>query len=63
MLSRYLGRGSAILTITGICFLIEAAQHLRLYDAHYDPYDFVEYVSLLLPCYVIDRWCLNVGGA
>ena len=56
MLSRVLNPTAAISTIAGACFLIESAQYLRLYDAHYDPYDFVAYISLVLPCFVIDKW-------
>jgi hypothetical protein len=48
--------------ITTACTLIEIAQYLRLYEAHHDPYDFLAYVSLLVPCYVIDRWLLARRG-
>ena len=46
----------AAAVILGICFLIEISQYLDLYEAHFDPYDFVAYVSGVLPCYVADRW-------
>ena len=58
-LSRLFGPEVAIVVIIVVCVLIEGAQYLQLYDAHYDPYDFVAYVSLVLPCYVIDRWRLQ----
>jgi hypothetical protein len=44
--------GSIIL----ICFLIEISQYFELYDAHFDPYDFVAYTSGVLPCYLADKW-------
>ena len=48
-----------VIGIVAVCFLVELAQYFRLYNKHYDPYDFVAYVSLLLPCYGLDRWLLS----
>jgi drug/metabolite transporter (DMT)-like permease len=59
MLSKFLNPEAAIILIASACFLIEAAQYLELYDASYDPLDFVAYVSLLIPCYMVDRWLTN----
>jgi len=56
MLSNVLSPTAAVLGITAICFLIEAAQYFRLYEAHFDPYDLLAYVSLLWPCYLVDQW-------
>jgi len=39
-----------ILSVYGI----ELAQYFRLYDATYDPWDFLAYVSLLIPVFLID---------
>lgn len=50
---------AALAFIIAVCFLIEGAQYLNLYEAHYDAFDFLAYVSLLVPCYVIDRWLLH----
>lgn len=50
---------SAALLIFGICFAIEASQYLKLYEAQFDPFDYVAYVSLLLPCYLIDKWSVK----
>ena len=58
----------AAVYIALICFLFELAQYVSprlswpwntLYRKHYDPWDFVAYVSLLVPCYAIDRWMLR----
>ena len=49
----------AFLAVVSVCFLAELAQFLRLYNKHFDPYDFLAYVSLLTSCYAIDRWLLN----
>lgn len=59
MLSRLVNPEAAFVLITTVCFIVEAAQYLELYDAFYDPHDFLAYVSLMLPCYIIDRWQSN----
>ena len=54
--------GKAALLILGICFLIETSQYFEIYGAHFDPYDYVAYGSLLLPVYLIDKWLVNYLG-
>ncbi len=39
-----------------ICFLIETSQYFNLYDAYFDPWDYLAYISILIPCYLIDRY-------
>lgn len=41
-----------------VSFSIEGAQYLKLYDATYDPWDFLAYVSILIPLFVLDL-CLQ----
>lgn len=48
--------------IISVCFLVEAAQFLGLSAGHYDPYDLLAYVALLVPFYIIDRWLLAQRG-
>ena len=50
---------SAALLIIGICFIIETGQYFRIYEAHFDPYDYLAYISLILPCYLIDKLILR----
>lgn len=50
---------SAALLIFGICFVIETSQYFKLYEAHFDAYDYVAYISLLIPCFLIDRWLIK----
>jgi len=38
---------------------VEVAQFLELYDATYDPWDFLAYFSLLLPLFLLDRFQLG----
>jgi hypothetical protein len=37
-----------------VCVAIETSQYFKLYDATYDPWDFLAYVSILLPLFIID---------
>jgi hypothetical protein len=44
-------------TMTIFLFLsvgFETAQYFKLYDATYDPWDFLAYISILVPAFVID---------
>jgi len=46
----------ALFLIIGICFLIETSQFFKLYKAHFDPWDYLAYISILIPCYLIDKY-------
>ena len=37
-----------------VCTGIEIAQYLKLYDATYDPWDFLAYISILVPVFILD---------
>lgn len=37
-----------------IAFGIETMQYFKLYDSTYDPFDFLAYVSLLIPVFILD---------
>ncbi len=50
---------TAFLSIFGMCALIETSQYFKIYDAHFDPYDYLAYASLLVPIYLLDKWLLN----
>ena len=43
-----------LVAFVAVCAAIEGAQYLNLYDATFDPWDFVAYVSILLPLFLID---------
>ncbi len=36
------------------CFTIEGAQFFNLYKSTFDPWDFLAYVSILIPLYLLD---------
>ena len=37
-----------------VCFAIEGAQYLNLYDSTYDPWDLLAYISILFPLFILD---------
>ena len=49
----------AISLVIGIGFIIEIMQYYKIYEAHYDPYDFIAYVSLSIPVYLLDKWLIR----
>ena len=49
----------ALGSIIAACFLIETAQFLNLYEAHFDYFDFLAYISLVVPFYIIDKCLLK----
>lgn len=48
-----------LVVFLGVCLAIESAQFLGLYDATFDPWDLVAYVSILLPLFASDLWTLG----
>lgn len=44
-----------------VCLLIEGAQYFNLYDATFDPWDLVAYVSILLPLFLLDLRQVGLG--
>ena len=49
----------AALIIIGICIIIETSQYFNLYNAYFDPYDYLAYCSGVLFFYCIDKWLLK----
>jgi hypothetical protein len=39
-----------------VCLLIESMQYFKLYNATYDPWDFLAYMSLLVPVFLLDLY-------
>lgn len=37
-----------------VCFGIEGAQYLQLYESTFDPWDYLAYVSILVPLFLLD---------
>jgi hypothetical protein len=51
---RFSPEGS-LLTIVIICFTIETVQYFELYEAHFDPCDYLAYISGILIVYLFDK--------
>ena len=45
----------ALIGIIVICYLIETAQFINLYDAYFDPFDYLAYISGIIPIYIFDK--------
>ena len=54
--TRFFTPKNTVIIFVLVCFGIEGAQYLKLYDATYDPWDFLAYVSILLPLFLLDLW-------
>ena len=37
-----------------VCIVIEGSQYFNLYESTFDPWDFVAYVSILIPLFLLD---------
>ena len=37
-----------------VCIAIETLQYFHVYDATYDPWDFIAYISILIPLFLLD---------
>jgi hypothetical protein len=53
--TRFFTSDRTVLLFLLVCFSIEALQYFELYDATFDPWDLLAYVSILLPLYVLDK--------
>ena len=42
------------LLISGVCIAIETSQYYQIYEAYFDPYDYLAYISLILPFFLVD---------
>ncbi len=38
-----------------VCYGIETLQYFQVYDSTFDPWDFLAYISILIPVYLIDK--------
>jgi len=45
-----------------VCFGFEGAQYLGLYESTYDPLDFLAYISVLVPVFILDLKQSNNNG-
>jgi len=60
--TNFFSPGRTYLLFVIVLFGIEAAQYFKLYDATYDPFDLLSYVSLLTPLMLLDKWQFKKGS-
>jgi hypothetical protein len=59
MLLKFSPESALIIVILAAC-LIEMSQYFKWYLSYFDPFDFLAYISALLPVYLIDKRLANV---
>jgi len=52
--TRFFTPNKTLIIFIFVCFAIEAFQYFKLYDATFDPWDLLAYISILVPLYLID---------
>lgn len=52
--TRFFTPCNTVVILIAVCFGIEVAQYFALYEATFDPWDFVAYVSILVPLFLLD---------
>ena len=57
--TRFFTPNRTLIIFLAVCAGIEGAQYLHLYEATYDPWDLLSYVSLLVPLYLLDSFQLR----
>ncbi len=57
--TRFFTPSKTLLIFLLVCAGIESAQYLKLYEATYDPWDFLAYVAILIPLFLLDYYHSN----
>jgi hypothetical protein len=52
--TRFFTPDRTFIILVVVCLLIETLQYFQVYEATYDPWDFLAYGSLLIPFFIID---------
>ena len=53
--TRFFTPKRTVLIFLAVCIGIELMQYLKIYKATFDPWDFVAYISILVPLFVLDQ--------
>ena len=53
--TRFFTPKHTIIIFVAVCFGIESAQYFGLYEATFDPLDFLAYISILVPLFILDQ--------
>jgi len=52
--TRFFTPWNTIVIFIAVCFGIEGAQYFGVYESTFDPWDFVAYISILIPLFILD---------
>ena len=52
--TRFFTPWNTVVIFIAVCFGIEGAQYFGVYEATFDPWDFVAYISILIPLFILD---------
>ena len=52
--TRFFTPKKTLLIFLFVCIGIESMQYFNLYDSTYDPWDFLAYISILVPLFIMD---------
>lgn len=52
--TRFFNPARTVVIFVSVCFGIETLQYFAVYSSTFDPWDFLAYVSLLLPLFILD---------
>ena len=53
--TRFFTPKRTVIFFIAVCFVIEGMQYLKLYNATFDPWDFVAYISIMVPLFILDQ--------
>lgn len=60
--TRFFTPNRTLIIFMSVSFGIEALQYLQIYDSTFDPWDFLAYISILVPIFLIDKKLIRKGN-
>ena len=61
--TRFFTPWHTVVIFVAVCFGIESMQYFGLYKATFDPLDFLAYISILVPLFILDQLTYEGKGA
>ena len=52
--TRFFTPWNTVVIFIAVCFGIEGAQYFGVYESTFDPWDFIAYISILIPLFILD---------
>ncbi len=59
--TRFFTPGKTLLIFLFVCFGIETLQYFKVYNSTFDYWDFVAYISILIPLFLIDNRVIKLS--